>query len=208
MVCLSEFLDISSFVLLIASLLIGIATLIVTSITLKWFMDDRKNQDNKEFTNLIYDNIKDISVYKLDIIECNSLGKYTKMARIEEAERQIVLGQSFLDLYGKIHNLPYLKEFSAVNGNSKRKKYSFMYNFFRLNFAYHEYRKKLGENSFSADSKLNDYYKVFSRYLELASKYSLSVLCLKELIAEDEQVKKYYAELKRIIKYEVKKGLL
>ena len=192
----------------IASLIIACGTLIITYVTLNWFKGDRRTQDDKEFRNFIYEKIKDITFYKFDIIEIHSLGKYTDLQGIEDAEKKIVLGQASIELYADTKNLPYLQEFSEVDKNSPRKDRSFMFNFFTLNYRFHDYRKQKEGTPFLNDPKLDAYYYAFSKYLEIATKYSITVLNLHKLDENNPNVSNYYEELKGIVNYCKKENLI
>ena len=91
------------------SLIVASRTLNITKVTLKWFMDDREDQNKKEFENFIYNNLKDISSYCTDILLMNEKKKFFEVESMEEAEKNIVCGFHYLRTYAISHKLVFFK---------------------------------------------------------------------------------------------------
>lgn len=199
----------ASLYIAIGSFLVAIITLVFTVITLHWFKNDRENQNKKEFSKeVIYENLHDIAIYILHIIKIRAAKKYIDLKEIDDAQKRIVIGQNYLELYANTHDLPYLKQFSEIKKKLKDTDKSFMFNFFKLNSSFIKYRNNVEGKPFSADPKLGDYQDIFYRYLQLAMDYSKSVLYLDELKPNDSAVLSYYNELKKIIEDSKNKQLV
>lgn len=193
----------------IVSFFVASITLIFTIITLNWFKNDRKNQNKKEFSNdVIYKNLQDISFYILNIIKIHAGHEYVDLKELDEAQKRIVIGQTYLVLYANTHKLPYLKEFSEVQKNPKDPDKLFMNNFFKLNGSFIKYRNEMEGKPYNSDQKLDDYQDILCRYLQLAMDYSKSVLYLEKLDPENSAVINYYNELKKIIEDSRNKKLI
>lgn len=199
----------ASLYIAIGSFLVAIITLVFTVITLHWFKNDRENQNKKEFSKeVIYENLHDITIYILHIIKIRAAKKYIDLKEIDDAQKRIVIGQNYLELYANTHDLPYLKQFSEIKKKPKDTDKSFMFNFFKLNSSFIKYRNNVEGKPFSVDPKLGDYQDILYRYLQLAMDYSKSVLYLDELKPNDSAVLSYYKELKKIIEDSKNKQLV
>ena len=207
--CLVDAIDVISLVvagisLVVAgfSLIVASKTLTVTKVTLKWSMDDRQDQNEKEFENFIYKNLKDISSYCTDILLMNEKGEFFKVETMEEAEKNIICGFHYLRIYAITHKLKFLKEFCDVKGDDK----SFAKLFFQVNEKYKKYRIDMTdeENNETTKQYLNKFYNLFLNQLHFAVKYANKVLNrpkTEEKTENDKELNQYYEELAKLRSY-------
>ena len=198
----------SSFIISLASFLVTVATLVVTTITLFWFQNDRRHQNDKEFKNLIYENIKDLTFYILSVVKTRASNKYTDAKELDEHQKGLALGRSYLRIYAKSHSLPNLVIFTEMDKDVEDSKNSFMFNFFVLNEQFLNYLDDNKGNDYDNDLKLGAFEKVISRYLQLAMDYSTSVLACPKQKPNNKAYIAYHEELQSIIKYEKDNGLI
>ena len=197
-----------SLVIALASLVVTIATLVVTTITLFWFQNDRKHQNEKEFRNLIYENIKDLAFYILAVVKTRASKEYIDPKELGEHQESLALGLSYLRIYGKSHSLPNLVIFTEMDEEVEDSKNSFMFNFFVLNEQFLKYLDNKKGTDYNKDQKLDAFERAISRYLQLAMDYSTSVLACLKLKPNNKAYKAYHAELQSIIEYEKDNGLI
>lgn len=182
------------------SFFVACKTLMVTKVTLKWFMDDREIQDEKEFKNeIIFKNIQDISVYILYIAKVRSAVEYISLKEIEKAQKNLVVGRTYIEIYANTHNLPYLKTFCDVGDNSKHD--TFMNSFFSMNEVFINYCYKHRKDKRIDFTILDNFQEAFRRHLQLAMDYSISVLYRKTENEKDSFVIAYGNELKSLIDF-------
>ena len=104
----------------IMTIVIASITLLVTTITLFWFMRDRQKQNKKEFEDLIYNKIKKITVLMIDIAKIKETKTFVDLNDIKEAEKEFTSGFTYLDIYGNTHKFPYLSEFAVINSKNRK----------------------------------------------------------------------------------------
>lgn len=126
---ISGLVGVVALIIAIKSLNVTNTTLSVTNKTLKWFQDDRINQDKKEFRNeIIFKNIQSISTYILFIVKTRVNTFYHNLNDLDEAQKNLVIGRTYIGLYAKVHDLPYLKEFCEINKAKSNESFMFMFN--------------------------------------------------------------------------------
>ena len=199
----------------IITIILASATLFVTIVTLFWFMNDRHKQNKKEFEQIVYSSLKDISNYCFDIVKIFEQREFIPLNNVREAEQRLVLGFDYLRIYGISHNLPYLEEFSDTNFPGE----SYAKHFFELNEKYLSYRLSMNKQPLNdvERSKLEKYYNVFSEYLLLALRYSNKILSVRGKLRnikdgnrfrKKRRGRKYYKKLNRLVTYSKKERLI
>jgi len=168
----------------ITAIIISSLTLLVTVGALCFSICSYRKTIKKEFENMIFSKLESISFYVYDIANCKdaSKTKYPQTKDIKEAEKDILIGFSYLYEYGRSHKMKYLKAFSDCNPTDEfSKNYSLAKPFFSLNGAFQDFRDSIEDKNKNSQTndKLDLYCNAFREYLHLSIKYALSYLYIR-----------------------------